>query len=416
MSEKLKIGVFGAYRGQAMIDVLLNHPKAELVAVCDKYRPALDKVEAKAKENDLKVALYKTFDEFENHPMDAVVLANYATEHAPYAIRLLKAGKHILCEVLPCETLSQAVELVEAVEQSGKVYAYAENYCYMAHTFEMWRRYENGDIGEVMYGEGEYVHDCGGIWQRITYGEENHWRNLMYSTYYCTHSIGPLLAITGQRPVSVVGFETMPAPWMVDLGSKSGLPGGVIIMNMDNGAVFKSLHGSLKREPGSVNYQVYGTKGMMESNRWNGEEMSLYIEGEELCKGELSHYKPEKFVSADLAKNFAGHGGSDFYPTHFFIEKILGTEEGKKYSIDVYQAIDMGLCGIMAYRSILTGNKAVEIPNLRIKSERDKYRNDHACTNPEIAGNQLLPAYHTGTIDIPKEVYESVKNKYELGK
>ena len=49
MSEKLKIGVFGAYRGQAMIDVLLNHPKADLVAVCDKYRSALYKVEAKAK-------------------------------------------------------------------------------------------------------------------------------------------------------------------------------------------------------------------------------------------------------------------------------------------------------------------------------------------------------------------------------
>ena len=36
---KLKIGVFGAYRGMTMINVLLNHPDAELVAVCDKYVP-----------------------------------------------------------------------------------------------------------------------------------------------------------------------------------------------------------------------------------------------------------------------------------------------------------------------------------------------------------------------------------------
>ena len=32
---KLKIGVFGAARGRTMIDVLLEHPVAELVAVCD---------------------------------------------------------------------------------------------------------------------------------------------------------------------------------------------------------------------------------------------------------------------------------------------------------------------------------------------------------------------------------------------
>lgn len=43
MSEKLRIGVFGGYRGSSMIQVLLHHPDAELVAVCDKYQPLLDK-------------------------------------------------------------------------------------------------------------------------------------------------------------------------------------------------------------------------------------------------------------------------------------------------------------------------------------------------------------------------------------
>ena len=32
---KLKRGVFGGYRGHTMINVLLNHDDAELVAVCD---------------------------------------------------------------------------------------------------------------------------------------------------------------------------------------------------------------------------------------------------------------------------------------------------------------------------------------------------------------------------------------------
>lgn len=96
---------------------------------------------------------------------------------------------------------------------------------------------------------------------------------------------------------------------------------------------------------------------------------------------------PEKFVSAELAKNsgVATHGGSDFYPTHFFIEKILGHEDGK-WSIDVYQAVDMGICGILAFRSILNGNTPVRVPDLRNRDERDAWRHDNACTNAAVAG------------------------------
>ena len=122
MSGKVKIGVFGAYRGMAMIRVLAKHPEAELVAVCDKYQPALEKVRALAQEAGIEVALYTSFDEFEKHDMDAVVLANYANEHAIYAIRLLKSGRHVLSEVLPCETMAQAVEALRTrPAKSGKI-------------------------------------------------------------------------------------------------------------------------------------------------------------------------------------------------------------------------------------------------------------------------------------------------------
>ena len=92
--------------------------------------------------------------------MDCVVLANYANEHAPYAIRCLKAGKHVLSEVLPVQTMREAVELIEAVEQSGKVYAYAENYCYMPATRKLRQYYRDGALGSFEYGEGEYMHNC----------------------------------------------------------------------------------------------------------------------------------------------------------------------------------------------------------------------------------------------------------------
>jgi hypothetical protein len=189
------------------------------------------------------------------------------------------------------------------------------------------------------------------------------------------------------------------------------------MVTLDNGAIVKSIHGGLKREPGSINFQVYGSKGMMETNRWDGSQMSAYIEGEKLCIGELNHYSPEPFIVNDLARQTAGHGGSDFYTTHFFLEKILGRPDGDKYAIDVYQAVDMGICGILAYRSILNGNKPVRVPNLRNKEERDEFRNDHACTNPNTAGDQLLPVSpQLDVTKIPDEEFEYIRQLWLDGK
>ena len=115
-------------------------------------------------------------------------LANYANEHAPFAIRCMNEGKHVFSEVLPVQTMKEAVELLETVEKKGKIYAYGENYCYMPATYEMRKLYKEGKIGEFEYGEGEYIHNCESIWPSITYGDPEHWRNNMYATFYCTHS------------------------------------------------------------------------------------------------------------------------------------------------------------------------------------------------------------------------------------
>lgn len=409
---KIKVGVFGANRGKTMIDVLADHPEAELVAVCDKYKPLLDEIKKLSDEKNMHVAVYENFEDFFKHDMDAVVLANYANEHSTYAVRLLNSGRHIMSEVLPCETMAQAVELVEAVEKTGLVYSYAENYCYMDGTFEMLRRYERGDVGEVMYCEGEYVHDCSTCWHSITYGERDHWRNRLYSTYYCTHSIGPMLMITGRRPVQVVGFETQPAPYMRQVGSHRGCA-GLEIVTLDNGAIAKSIHGDLKREPPSVSYEIYGDRGCMETDRFDNSQMKVYTVNKEYRDGKNESYAAEKFLSPDMAKNFNSHGGSDFYATHLFLQRILGRPEGVKYSIDVYKALDMGICGILAYRSILNGNVPIKVPNFRNKEEREPYRNDNACTNPDIAsGKDLLPLCSRGKSDIPQEVFDRVREEW----
>ena len=119
----------------------------------------------------------------------------------------------------------------------------------------------------------------------------------------------------------------------------------------------------------------------------------------------LEAYKPKREFD-ETAKAF-GHGNSDFYTMYNFVEKLLGNPEAG--TIDVYEALDMSLPGLFAYRSILNGNIPMEIPDLRDKSVRDQYRNDVACTIPAVAGDQLLPTFSKGTPQIDPAVYEEQK-------
>ena len=409
---KLKIGVFGAHRGMTMIQQLLHHPDAAVCAICDKHRPSLETAGKAADEAGVKVELFEDFEQFIQADMDAVVLANYAHQHAPYAIRLLKSGRHVMSEVLTCANLAEAVELIETVESTGKIYQYAENYCFFNTTSEMRKRYQAGDIGEFMYGEGEYIHDCGSIWPRITYGERDHWRNRSNVTFYCTHSLGPLLHMTGLRPVKVQGFEGRNQPWMRQLGN----PGGtyaVELVTLENGGAVKSIHGGLKREPGSINYEIYGNRGSMETDRWDG-QLHIYRETGGCCVGEHEKYAPA-FPVAGVEG--ATHGGSDFFTVHYFIRSLLGDSEAMAQAIGVHEAVDMCIPGILAFRSILNGGQAVDIPNLRLPAEREKYRHDTFCAFQESAGDQYVrgDAAQPEQPEIPDEVYEEVRRKWLSG-
>lgn len=373
--KKVKIGVFGAGRGMTLINILAEHPHAQLVAVCDQYEESLKQCRKTAEETDSNISLYSDFDKFFEHEMDAVVLANYANDHAPYAIKFLLSGRHVLSELMPAISLSQAVSLVEAVEKSGMIYSYGENCCFYATTLEMKRLYRQGEIGEFVHGEGEYIHDCEDIWPVLTHGQKDHWRNKMFSTFYCSHSLGPILTITGTRPVKVTGYEAPRVDSMKKLGYNSGIS-AMEIIQMDNGATVKSLHGGLRREPSLHWFGVYGTDGVLETDRWHESEDRLHFfkRGSTLTDAEMS-YRAKFHDRNDLLDRIKDHGGSDVFIIHNFIEKILGNPDGEN-CVDVYQALDMSIPGLLAYKSICNGNIPYEVPDFRNPESRKRCLED----------------------------------------
>ena len=70
--KKMRVGVFGVGRGMYLAEsfMLLD---AEIVAICDNHKERREAAMAKL---DKSVAVYESFDEFIEHPMDAVILAN----------------------------------------------------------------------------------------------------------------------------------------------------------------------------------------------------------------------------------------------------------------------------------------------------------------------------------------------------
>ena len=219
--KKVKVGVVGVGRGRTMIQFCKLAENAQLVAICDSWEDGLNA--AKHDYGEDGIGYYTDYDAFLNHDMDVVMLANYANEHAPFAIKAMEKGKNVISEVLPCQCMKEAVDLIECVERTGKKYFYAENYCFMPAPREMRRLYREGAIGPLEYCEGEYVHNCESGWAGLTRGNQpDHWRNVMFTSFYCTHSMGPLVHISGLRPVSVSGFEIPYGSRMKRMGAVAG--------------------------------------------------------------------------------------------------------------------------------------------------------------------------------------------------
>ncbi|UCH34107.1 MAG: Gfo/Idh/MocA family oxidoreductase [Armatimonadota bacterium] len=376
-SKPIKVGVVGVGRGSGFARGAGPHLGMKLVALCDTSEEPL-----RALGTELGVAAYTDYDRFLKHDMDAVILANYFHQHAPFAIRALRAGKHVMSETSACLTLAEGVALVEAVEKSGKIYMFAENYAYMLHNQEMRRLFQRGKIGTFMYGEGEYVHpgDADFI-NRISPGVD-HWRNWIPATYYCTHSLSPIMFITDTWPVRVNGFVIPAAeddPVRVRTVRRNDAA-SMIALRMDNGAVVKLLQVGLRGE--GIWVRIHGSRGQMENLR-HGDRGMLRLRCEAYHetgrKPEHRTYLP-KFPRGHARAVSAGHGGGDYFMNYHFARAI---RTGEQPYLDVYRGVAMSIVGILAYRSALQDSATLDVPDFRKKSVRRKYASDDWSPDPE---------------------------------
>lgn len=372
----LKIGIFGASRGMDLAkDFMLNG--CDIVAICDYRKECLEEA---SKELGNTVAVYESFDEFIEHDMDAVVLANYFYEHAPYAIKCFKRGIHVFSECISNGTMAEGVALIRAFEKSNSIYMLAENYPQMIFNREIKRICDGGTLGKILYAEGEYNHPGNPFddkfLKRYNYFSK-HWRNFLPRTYYITHSLGPVMWATGATPVKVTAFAVF-APRNEDEPSASygGDRAAIVTTQNDDGSVFR-VTGCAGFGAHHNSYRVCGTDGQIENLRgMDGKIMLRYNdwtkpEGAE----EINLYAPSWNDKDEEIIKSSGHGGGDYLTVRMFIDCIKARIQ-PEHPFDIYSAVNMSSVAILSHRSMLDGGKPYDIPDFRKEECREQYEND----------------------------------------
>ena len=123
-NKKVRVGIIGTgWIAGAHIASYLNQPDVEIVAGADlipgKAAAFFEKYGVKGVKTD-----YKNGEEMVNDKslkLDAVSICTYNRQHAPCAIQALKAGVNVLLEKPFTVTTEEAIEVMRAERESGKV-------------------------------------------------------------------------------------------------------------------------------------------------------------------------------------------------------------------------------------------------------------------------------------------------------
>ncbi len=368
MSE-YRVGVVGLGRGLGPARIFDLMPDCRVVAACDIDSTALKQFGA----HFPQAHLCPVYDELLTHGLDIVFVASPVPLHCQHTVAALEAGCHVLQEVTLASTLDECRQILTAVQAHPRQkFMLAENCCYWAHILSWQQMWRQGLLGDLKYAEAEYVHDTRHLLRQPD-GSPT-WRAAMPPIHYCTHSLGPLLKVTGERCVTVCGMKVMDcAPLQ---GATSGRGNAreparsesdmeVAILQTTGGGVIKILCAfGIAREPMFHYYSIYGTKGTLETSRPPTPTLqtNAYLASIPHLRNMIELPITENVTDAPAEATQGGHGTAEYTMIQDFLACI---RDDTQPPLDIYAALEMALPGLCAHESALHGGQPVTVPNWR---------------------------------------------------
>ena len=257
----------GAF-AQGFIPLFKAHPLVERIALCD-----LDA--KKLEDNKARHGIAESFpslDEVCASDFDAAVIITQPWLHGPQAVQALRAGKHAWSAVPAGRTLDECRALVQAVEETGRIYMMAETSYYYPAVIYCRRRHGEGAFGSIVYSECEYYHD----WDHGLYavarwrgGERWRWSAGAPPMYYPTHSTSQIMSVTGARMtrVSCQGFVDHHSDAVYQAANNeygNTFSNEVALFAMSDGSACRVNEFRRIGHPGAVRMSLFGTEGSFE--------------------------------------------------------------------------------------------------------------------------------------------------------
>lgn len=385
----VRLAVVGGRRGGSFnraLDVFKD--RVQLVAICDLSEEML----ARWREQHPGIRTTNSYDALvADDGVDAILIATPYSIHAPQAIQAMRAGKHVLSEVIAAFTIEECWQLIETVEQTGRTHMMSENYCYTRPNMMVLNMVQQGVFGDLTYAEGGYIHDTRNL--MFTPAGELTWRGegrrRWNGNTYPTHSLGPVAQWLGiNRDDRLATTATWVGPSIAacaytkeHLGPDhpAAQPGFFIAADCAI-SLIKTARGRLivlRRDTGSprphnmVHYQLQGERAAYLSPRHGKEDPLIWIDGVspgssppdaewESLWAHADRYEHPRWQARGADARGAGHGGGDFFVIDDFLTAI---ETGQRPAVDVVDAVTWSAIAPLSLESVRQGGAPVAVPD-----------------------------------------------------
>ncbi|MGB3329460.1 MAG: Gfo/Idh/MocA family oxidoreductase [Thermomicrobiales bacterium] len=365
--DELRVGVIGMRRGASLVDAFRHIAGARVTMLHD-----VDTQRLAGVAGTLGVHAEPDWDRFLAADLDAIVVASPMPFHARQAIAALDAGKAVLAEVMPCRTMPEAHDLAAAARRHPDRYMLAENAVFLDTVEAMRRLVASGVFGRILSAEGDYVHDCAGLF--FTEDGDLTWRGRGDLGIYGTHALGPLLHITGDR-VARVRASALPG-CLID----PALPIAamhLLEMQTVGGITIRTRVdvSSPRPHPSTTYYGLQGTAGAWESARFAGDTDRVWLrDRHEPSRFDVSPpwhplqaLFPEVIPDRGAAPTSAGgHGTTEFWMLSAFVEAVRA---GAPMPVGIHAALDMTLPCILGLDSAANDGAWIPVPDSRTWGE-----------------------------------------------
>jgi len=352
---RYRIGLAGMRRGLNFGRLFAADERCEVTACCDVSHEVLAVAQRELALPDNRC--FEQYDDLIACGCDVVFVGTPIPCHARQTIAALEAGSHVLCEVTAADTVEDCARIVDTVRRTGRTYMMAENCIFWPFVGDWERIIRQGRIGEIFYAECEYVHPIPELMVGRNAGERM-WRADRPPLHYCSHSLGPVLHLTGDRIVRAMGVgqghRIMPE------ARSGGIDIQVALFETERGAIIKLLRSSVAPRDAASHHHYFlqGTRGYICTDRHppHGNGL-LYVAGE--MKEARVIPCPRVDTSLPEAARQGGHGTAEYSLVKHFLDAL---DSGRKPLVDENRAIELTVPGLVAHRSATQGGAWLEVP------------------------------------------------------